>query len=880
MSPPSTATADGGALPAPEPQRRAATNERRQRRAATADTEAPAQSRSASRGAVAEIPRVDLVIEALIYLFVAYLPLAFGGVMPASQIVIIAASSLIAAIFAVRCVSEPEAPVILSWIFLPLFGVVGVVLFQLVPLPAGILAFLSPSAADAWAQLAAARGVEFDGGTLSLYPRATRADLTVLLSGVILVVVGATIFRRRASFRRLLAAVALVAFAVATIGLAQILAGADRIYWYFEGPGLTTSGPFAHYGHYSEFLNLGIGCALGYLLLRTASRGNSSIVEIRALVEPRGAGFTLERVLLIFCVVGAIAIVMSTSRNGLISMIVGAGLSAALMHGSRRVDGIGWPMVIAALVALVGLLSLGIDPVIRRFEDTFADPTDAFSTRTDLLRDTLAMVAAFPLVGAGLGAYGVAFPAFDTAMRGGTAEHAENQYIEVFAELGLVGGLFAFTFVIWVLASMVRAMFNSSQRTSFGLFGLAFAFGAVAFHSLTDFGMEIPAVGLTVAMLCGAAIARSHGTSSRTPKVRHITATLSAATGIALVTGLSPAFAAVDAHQASRVAENIRADLRETGNQGTAEQHQDLLAAAISAADSDPRNVELRSWAAFARWNEAVARHRGFDHTAPPATPETAPELRDLARVTVEELLDAARLAPTHGSTWTVAGQIQSIWLTDDPEAQAGDTPPIDPSASGGDWILHGRALAPHVPTNCLAAAFEYFRRGEDEQGMAELERAIAVGASDRSIVDLLAVDLDVPERALPFVDGNLKLTDRLHGRIKDNAEHAELAVTLQEAIHRLLIAACARASVPSHYLAHLAGIERDAGNLDAARALYRRHLGEDPISVHRYDYARLLESDGAKSDARRELRDLLTYHPGHQRAKSLLAQLESGSHR
>ena len=99
------------------------------------------------------------------------------------------------------------------------------------------------------------------------------------------------------------------------------------------------------------------------------------------------------------------------------------------------------------LLALAGLLTLGIDPVIRRFEDTFADPVDAFSTRADLLRDTAAMVTAFPLLGAGLGTYWVAFPAFDSSTRGGTAEHAENQYIETFAELGLLGGLFAFAFV-------------------------------------------------------------------------------------------------------------------------------------------------------------------------------------------------------------------------------------------------------------------------------------------------------------------------------------------------------------------------------------------------------------------------------------------------
>lgn len=862
MSSAITSAADGGALPASGAERA-----RDDQRGTPADPSAEQATLAA------EVPRVDHVLEGLIYLFIAYLPLAFGGVMPASQVVIIAASSLIAAVFAVRCISEPAAPVVVSKAFLPLFGLVGVVLLQLVPLPAAVLELISPAAASAWAELAAARGVEFESGTLSLYPRGTRADLTVLLSGTILVVVGATLFRRRASFKRLLAAVALVALTVALIGLAQIILGAENIYWYFESAGLKTSGPFAHYGHYSEFLNLGIGCALGYLLIHTAHRARSPVIEVQQIVDQRGPGTFVPRVLLAFCVIGAIAIVMSTSRNGLMSLVVGAGASAALMQGTRRVEGIGWPMVIAAVLALAGLLTLGIDPVIRRFEDTFADPTQAFSTRADLLRDTASMVAAFPLLGAGLGAYWVAFPAFDTTARPGTAEHAENQYIETLAELGLIGGLLAFAFVGLVLFGLLRTIASSNRRTNLGLFGLAFAFTAVAFHSLTDFGMEIPAVGLTVALLCGAAIARSNGAPRYTPRVRFLTAALSAGTGIALIAGLSPAFAAADAHRSGRSAEFLRDSLSATGGQGDESQHANLLALTDQAACADPGSIELRFWAAFARWNEAVARHRGFDLEAPPATPATAPELKALAQTTVDELLLAAQLAPTHGPTWAVAGQLSAIWL--DSELDSVDS--INP---GGDWILRGRTLTPHDPKVCLAAAFEHFRRDRDDLATAELQRAIAVGARASVIVDVLAVDLGSPELALPFAEGDLGLTGRLVNVVKGiDAEHP-LLEHLQESYYELLVAACARSSATEGQLAQLARIERSNGDTEKASGLYRRLLVKEPLSRARYDYAVILVELGAIRDARRELRDLLNYHPDHSAAKRLLDQLESSDAR
>ncbi|MEC8511938.1 MAG: O-antigen ligase family protein [Planctomycetota bacterium] len=863
MSPAITAAADGGAFSASGAERT-----RVEQRGTAVDS-------SAEHAAfAAEVPRVDHVLEGLIYLFIAYLPLAFGGVMPVSQVVIIAASGLIAAVFAVRCVSEPEAPVVLSKAFVPLFGLVGVVLLQLVPLPAAILEVVSPAAASAWAELAAARGVEFESGTLSLYPRGTRADLTVLLAGTVLVVVGATLFRDRALFKRLLAAVALVALAVALIGLAQIALGAENIYWYFESAGLKTSGPFAHYGHYSEFLNLGIGCALGYLLIHTAHRARSPVIGVQQIVDQRGAGTFLSRVLLAFCVLGAIAIVLSTSRNGLMSLVVGAATSAALMERTRRVEGIGWPMIAAAILALAGLLTLGIDPVIRRFEEAFADPTDAFAVRADLFRDTASMVAGFPLFGAGLGAYWVAFPAFDTTTRAGTAEHAENQYIEAFAELGLVGGLLAFAFVVMVLSGLLRTIASSKRRTNLGLFGLAFAFAAIAFHSLTDFGMEVPAVGLTVALLCGASIARFQGAPRRTPRPRLLTAALSAGIAIALTTGLSPALAAADAHRAGRSAELLRADLRATGGQGDEGQHASLVALTDEAASADPGSIEFRFWAVFARWNEAVARHRGFDLEAPPATPATNPELEALARTTVDELLLAAELAPTHGPTWAVAGQLRAIWLAPHGESDGSTVPSTNP---GGDWILRGRALAPHDPTVCLAAAFEHFRRGEDGHAAAELERAVSVGASAASIVDLLATDLGSPALALPFVEGNPGLTGRLLDTVESiDPEHALLA-PLREARHELLIAACARASATPRQLAQLARIEREAGNAEKAIGLYRRLLGTDPLSRARYDYAIILRERGLTRETRRELRDLLTYHPDHSAAKRLLEQLESG---
>lgn len=823
--------------------------------------------------AAAEVPRIDHILEAILYVLLAYLPLAFGGVMPMSRVVIIAASSLLAAVFAVRCITESQAPVVLSRAFLPLVGLVLLSLLQVLPLPPSVLEVVSPGSAAAWAAQAEAAGQTLGPRTISLDPHGTWSDMTTLLAGVLLVVIGATIFRRRASFRRLLAAIVVAGAAVVAIGLAQVVSGASNVYWYFESPGMATSGPFAMHSHYAEFLNIAIGCAIGLLLLRASERALGRTVEAHELFHLGHKPITVERLLALFCVIAAIGVVLSTSRNGLMSMVAAAGVTSALLHGSRRVEGIGWTMVIGAGLALAALLTLGVDPVIRGFEETFAEPEDALSTRLALVRDTSSMVAAFPAFGAGLGAYWVAFPSFDTSLRSGTAEHAENQYMEVAAELGLLGVLLALTFALLVGGGVVRKIFSSSSRSNVGLAAVAFGLTAIAFHSLTDFGLEIPAVGLTVALLCGAAIGRGRCRSTREARPRIAYAGASLAVGVLMLIGLPGALEAAVGYEQGRTAELIRTEIQRSGWQGSAEQHDALVAAATAAATADPRDVEYRFWAIQSRWNHAVALHRDFRLDSPPATPETAPELRELAQEIAADLIGALELSPVHGPTWSMAGQISRIWI-DEPTAGESNAP------ISGDWVLRGRDLAPHDPNVRLAAAFELFRRDRTDDACAELRDAIEVGVSRHAVIDVLAAGVDRPDLARGIAAGDLDLMERLLATIRAGGDNAELVAEVDDEVRDLLEAACARSSAEPRHLARLAAIRREEGDDEMAIALYRRLLVRDPYSRHRFNYAEILASRGEDRDARRELRDVLTHHPGHKAARGLLTELESPDRR
>ena len=803
------------------------------------------------------------MIEVLILGLLLYLPFAFGGVMPMSRVVITGTGALIAACFAVRCLSESASPVSTPRAMIPFAGLIALAGAQLIALPASLVESLSPTAGDLWGRASGAAGTDGASTTLSVYPHGTAIQLDLLIMGGLLMLTAATVYRDRAAFKRLLLGVSVIGALVALTGLGHLALGETMIYGHFEGQDASKGAPFAHYGHYSEFLNLALGCAFGFLLVGSSARVSGRTLDIRDLLGGTGRSPSrLEKLLIAFLVLGVVAVVLSTSRNGLISMVFAAAVTAAAMQYSRRIDGVGWSIAGVGLIATAVLLALGVDPVIERFEATAADPSGALSMRLDLIRDSASMGAAFVATGAGLGTYALSFPGFDTTVRGGTAEHAENQYIELFAEMGAGGALLGLTFLALLYLRLFRRPRESRKPADLGLFGIIFGLSALAFHSLTDFGVVIPAVGLLAATLAGAALGRCSADFPPGLGRRLLGLGAGLVALAALGTRVPAAISGGEGWDHFSYAELVREEVARAGGIGTAEQHAAMVEQTGLALEAEPANAEVAFRAVLARWTLAVATARGFDPESAPVTPISHPDLVDSAAAAVSGLQQVFLLAPTHGPSWSVAGQLRRVWLGDE-------------TAEAGEWILRGRSLAPHHPEACLASAFELMRQDRESEGVAELERAVGVGAPRRDIVDLLASALMRPALALPFVEGDLDLTGRLLSIVEAEGDQALLQEDLSERYENLLIAACARPGASEGQLSRLAGMERERGNLDEAADLLARVLSTNPASRARFTYAQLLAETGDVRGARRELRDVLNFHPEMTQATRLLEQLE-----
>ena len=86
-------------------------------------------------------------------------------------------------------------------------------------------------------------------------------------------------------------------------------------------------------------------------------------------------------------------------------------------------------------LALLWAIWIGLDAVISRFFTT----TDDFKFRWAMWVSTFQILKDFPLFGSGLGTFTYIFPMYRSLHIEGLATHAENDFLQLAAEAGLIG---------------------------------------------------------------------------------------------------------------------------------------------------------------------------------------------------------------------------------------------------------------------------------------------------------------------------------------------------------------------------------------------------------------------------------------------------------
>lgn len=180
-------------------------------------------------------------------------------------------------------------------------------------------------------------------------------------------------------------------------------------------------------------------------------------------------------------------------------LIVGLAISVLWATGttqlrSARRLGAGGLVVVLALGAFGSAAALGSVVRAGRLKPTSSD-------RVEEARAALRVGLDHPVIGAGPGA-----ATFTWRQPDGTslsARYAHNEYLQVFAELGLLGAVALVALGCAVIRSIRRT--DAAVPADFGRAGAVAGLVAFALHSSMDFLWHIPAIALVAAALVGLA---------------------------------------------------------------------------------------------------------------------------------------------------------------------------------------------------------------------------------------------------------------------------------------------------------------------------------------------------------------------------------------
>jgi O-antigen ligase len=286
----------------------------------------------------------------------------------------------------------------------------------------------------------------------------------------------------------------------AAYGFVQAIGGVDYIGSHHRELGPIATGTLIHYNHYAGLLNmcfaLTVGVALGG---RSASRGRR-----------HAAGEQVARtwLLILACASMGLAVLLSRSRGGSVTLVVTAVFLAAMLaargfRDRQRAAASAGPILILTVLGLG--LAFGIDQLLARFENVDEN------NRLLIYEDTLRMIADAPL-GVGPGMYQWRILPYETLGSTQHYGHAHNDYLEVAAEWGVAVAAAFWGLVVWRFYRSTRTFLTASDPWIRGLaLGCAGAILSILVHSLVDFNLQIPSNLMVFAMVLALSWAATPG---------------------------------------------------------------------------------------------------------------------------------------------------------------------------------------------------------------------------------------------------------------------------------------------------------------------------------------------------------------------------------
>lgn len=363
---------------------------------------------------------------------------------------------------------------------IPLLALILIGLIQLLPLrsldfPADLLSI--PAAAS-----------------LSLAPYATRFAVIQLIGYFIFFAAALTFINNFKRLQKIVLTIIIFGSLTAAFGILQRFSNAELIYG-LRSPGQAFFfASFINQHHFAAFMEMTIGLTLGLLFGKKATKNNKRFFLLLAVV-----------------VMGT-ALVFTSSRGGIISLLAVIGFIVATSLRQKPAEEIDSETetvsnrrrnalyisggLILVLILLGSVLLLGGDESLLRGVG-LANPADFSNGRFHFWQTAWQIFLDYPILGAGLDAFGTAFPHYDSWNGIFRIEQAHNDYLQILADAGILGFVCVAAFV-YLLFKKSRAITGKASD----YFGRGAATGALAgcfgilIHSFFDFPLRTPSNAL------------------------------------------------------------------------------------------------------------------------------------------------------------------------------------------------------------------------------------------------------------------------------------------------------------------------------------------------------------------------------------------------
>ncbi len=337
----------------------------------------------------------------------------------------------------------------------------------------------------------------------SAYWHETESKALLYFAYGLLCFLAAQTLLRGSQARRLALIFSVYGAALAGFALIYGISANDRLYWWrLPRNGGWIYGPYVNHNHYAGLMEMLVPVPLVLALTQLAStRARAAAAAAAALM------------------VGTIF--LSGSRGGMLAIVAELVVLTGLLVKQKR--NLRTAVLVGVFLAIVVgfILWVGGDAVVKRWASVSSPHSEiATDVRLNIDRDALRMFRKKPVLGWGLGTFPVVYPQFRTFYTNSFVNEAHNDYLQLLAEMGLLGFATMLWFLLTLYTRAVRKIGNWVGDLS-GATALACVLGlsGILVHSAFDFNLQIPANAALFYVLCTIAAAEPFAKPARKRRV-------------------------------------------------------------------------------------------------------------------------------------------------------------------------------------------------------------------------------------------------------------------------------------------------------------------------------------------------------------------------